>query len=68
MNLNMFVRPCQPSDLPQLRWLHQRTPPAGQISTGPQPWPEDLDDIPNNYAAFWVAVERTREGEAIVGS
>lgn len=67
MNLDIFIRTCDPSDQPQIRWLHQRTPPAGQVSTSPQPWPEDLDNIPDNYAAFWVAVERNSGVKAIVG-
>lgn len=50
-----------------MRWLHDRTPPAGQVATGPQPWPEDMDRVAQHYVAFWVATEPLDVGEAVIG-
>jgi ribosomal protein S18 acetylase RimI-like enzyme len=61
------IRPYQPSDQPQIRSLHDRTPPAGSMYLGPQVWFPDLDDIPGNFLAFWVATEPARAGERVVG-
>ena len=63
----LSIRLFEPGDLPALRWLHDRTPPAGQVATRPQPWPAALNDIPANFEAFWVATETAWDGEAIVG-
>jgi ribosomal protein S18 acetylase RimI-like enzyme len=63
----MTIRQYSPDDLPGIRWLHDRTPPAGQISVRPQRWPEMLDDIPSHFEAFWVATEMQDGVEAIVG-
>ena len=63
----MHIRPYTPADLPAIRWLHDRTPPAGQVSVTPQRWPEMLDDIPAHFEAFWVATETQGGDEAIVG-
>jgi ribosomal protein S18 acetylase RimI-like enzyme len=63
----MLIRPYSPVDLPGIRWLHDRTPPAGQVSVRPQRWPEMLDDIPSHFEAFWIAVEMLDGVEAIVG-
>jgi len=56
------IRPHEPADQPQIRALHDRTPPAGQKLTVPQRWFEELDRIPTNFLAFWVAVT---DGEVI---
>ena len=61
------IRPYKPSDQPGVRWLHDRTPPAGQPASRPQPWPEALEDIAANFLLFLVAVEPVWDGEAIVG-
>jgi len=61
------VRRFKPADGPQIRWLHDRTPNAGEVAIRPQKWPEALNDIAGNFEAFWVAVEQTAKGEAIVG-
>ncbi len=61
------VRSYQPSDQVQIRWLHGRTPPAGQVATRPQPWPDDLERISESYIAFWVAVEPFDDSETVVG-
>ena len=63
----VFVRPYEPADQPQIRWLHDRTPPAGQVATSPQKWFPELEDIAANFVAFWVAVERTAGKDSIVG-
>jgi GNAT superfamily N-acetyltransferase len=60
--------PCRPADQPQLRALHDRTPPDGSPpSTGTQAWIPDLDHIPETYLAFLVAVEEADEGERLIG-
>jgi ribosomal protein S18 acetylase RimI-like enzyme len=61
------VRPYRQSDFEQVRWLHERTPPAGQVAVRPQSWRPELDDITANFDVFWVAVERARDEDAIVG-
>ena len=62
------VRLYQPADQPNIRALHDRTPPAGsRQSTTPQQWPSDLDHIQHAYLAFWVAVEQSDCGERVVG-
>lgn len=61
------IRPYRPSDQPQIRSLHDRTPPAGSPYLGPQVWFPDLDDIPSNFLAFWVATQAAGDGETIVG-
>jgi GNAT superfamily N-acetyltransferase len=67
VSLQVSVRLFQPSDQPQIRWLHDRTPNTGEVAIEPQKWPEALDDIAGNFDAFWVAAEQTTKGEAIVG-
>jgi ribosomal protein S18 acetylase RimI-like enzyme len=70
-----YVRPFAEGDLPQVRWLHDRTPPAGQVSVAPQQWPDELNRIEDCLLALWVAVEHgsgspkaaTDDAEAIVG-
>jgi GNAT superfamily N-acetyltransferase len=64
---DVVVRAYQSTDQRQIRWLHDRTPNAGEVAIRPQRWPEALNDIPTNFEAFWVAVEQTPKGEAIVG-
>lgn len=62
------IRPYLPADRAGVRSLHDRTPPAGSgAADGPQPWPPDLDRIPESYLAFWVAVESDGEREKVVG-
>ena len=63
----VLIRPYEPADQPGVRWLYERTPPAGQVYVRPAPLPRDLEAIADNYEAFWVAVEPTRDGDAIVG-
>jgi GNAT superfamily N-acetyltransferase len=64
----VVIRPYRPADQPQLRALHDRTPPDGSPpSTGTQAWFPDLDHIPENYLAFLVAVEEADEGERLIG-
>src|SRR6266545_3755864 len=67
MTAGVFVRAFRPFDIAQLRWLHDRTPPAGQVAIQPQKWPQALADIEKNFEAFWVAIEATDKGEALVG-
>jgi ribosomal protein S18 acetylase RimI-like enzyme len=62
------IRLYEPRDLDQLRWLHDRTPPAGRIATRPQGWFPELDDIAANFDAFWVALEQQDGKEALVGA
>jgi GNAT superfamily N-acetyltransferase len=68
MDAATFVRTYQASDLEQVRWLHDRTPHAGSVATPPQGWFAEIDDIPANFDAFWVAVESGLEEDAIVGT
>jgi ribosomal protein S18 acetylase RimI-like enzyme len=63
----MRIRAYTPSDLAGIRWLHDRTPPAGQVSARPQRWPAGLDEIEANFAAFFVAIEPQGDEEVIVG-
>jgi ribosomal protein S18 acetylase RimI-like enzyme len=66
--MTFVVRSYQPADQPQLRALHDRTPPAGSSpSTTPQLWPSDLDHIQQTYLAFWVAVEPAGTSPRLVG-
>jgi ribosomal protein S18 acetylase RimI-like enzyme len=62
-----YIRPYAPEDQPGIEWLYARTPPAGRTYVRPQPLAPDLGAIDANYDAFWVAVEPTAEGDAIVG-
>jgi ribosomal protein S18 acetylase RimI-like enzyme len=62
-----FIRPFRESDIEQMRWLHQRTPPAGKVALRPQSWRPELDDITANFDGFWVAVEPAGTEDAIVG-
>jgi ribosomal protein S18 acetylase RimI-like enzyme len=64
---SIVVRLYQRADQAKVRALHDRTPPAGNPLTKPQPWPSDLDEIQRAYLAFWVAVERDDTGERVVG-
>lgn len=66
--MTVTVRPYRDSDYDQFRWLHERTPPAGQVARSPMPWPEHLDDIAGNFVAAWVAVEESLQTESVVGS
>jgi hypothetical protein len=61
------IRPYRPADQPQLRALHDRTPPKGSRTTGTQAWFPDLDHITDAYLAFLVAVEEADEGERLIG-
>ncbi len=61
------IRPFSIADLAAVRWLHDRTPPAGQVAVEPQHWPSTMDDIPRNYLAFWVAEEMSPHSGALVG-
>ena len=63
----IHTRLYEPSDQAGIRWLHDRTPPAGSVSVRPQRWPPMLDDIPANFDAFWVATEQEDGEEAIIG-
>jgi GNAT superfamily N-acetyltransferase len=64
----IVVRPYRAADYAQFRWLYERTPPAGQVASAPQPWNDYLDQIADYYVAFFVAVEVEAEQESIVGS
>ncbi len=64
---DLVIRPYQPADQAQIPALHDRTAPNGGPATTPQRWPPDLDQIQQNYLAFWVAVERDAAGERVVG-
>jgi GNAT superfamily N-acetyltransferase len=61
------IRPYDSLDQSQIEWLHQRTPPAGQVSTRPTPIPDDLRQIDRHYPAFFVATEPIGDMEAIIG-
>ena len=61
------IRPYQAADQPQLRALHDRTPPDGSTTTGTQAWFPDLDHISQTSLAFLVAVEQADEGERLIG-
>jgi hypothetical protein len=63
----VVIRPYRPADQPQLRALHDRTPPKGSRATGTQAWFPDLDHITDAYLAFLVAVEEADEGERLIG-
>src|SRR5512145_2410253 len=63
----VFVRPYEAKDDAGVRWLYARTPPAGRVYVRPQPVPPDLENIRDHYEAFWVAIEPTIEGDAVVG-
>ena len=63
----VFVRPYTGEDQPGVRWLYERTPPAGRVYVRPQLLPPDLEDIESSYEAFWVAIEPTIDGDAVVG-
>lgn len=65
--MRVSIRPCRPSDQPHIRSLHDRTPPAGSPYLGPQVWFPDLDDIPGNFLAFWVATAPAIGDDKIVG-
>lgn len=41
--------------------------PGGRTYPSPEPLPEDLEDIPGNFSACFVAVEQDRRAEAVVG-
>ncbi|MBI2761789.1 MAG: GNAT family N-acetyltransferase [Chloroflexi bacterium] len=61
------IRPYHPIDHPAVRALHDRTPAAGQIYTGPQIWPPELHHIEDTTLAFWVATEPSGSAEHIIG-
>jgi GNAT superfamily N-acetyltransferase len=63
----VFVRAYLSSDQPQVRWLHDRTPPAGRIASAPQAWPPELDAILEHFLVFWVALEPDESDEHLVG-
>jgi ribosomal protein S18 acetylase RimI-like enzyme len=63
----IMIRPYRPADQPQLRALHDRTPPDGSSTTGTQAWFPDLDHITETYLAFLVAVEEADQGQRLVG-
>jgi GNAT superfamily N-acetyltransferase len=63
----VVIRRYEAGDQPGIEWLFARTPPAGRTYVRPQPLAEDLKAIEANYDAFWVAVEPTVDGEAVVG-
>jgi GNAT superfamily N-acetyltransferase len=65
--MNLSVRVYEPGDQPGVEWLYQRTPPAGLTYVRAEPLPPDLKGIRENYEAFWVAVEPTPDGDAVVG-
>lgn len=65
--MNITIRSYAHADQPKIRALHDRTPPAGQELFFPVPWFDDLDDIPGNFDAFWVATMPTGDGEDVVG-
>ena len=74
MPTDAYVRPYEPRDFAQVRWLHDRTPPAGQVSIAPQHWPEALNRIEDCVLSLWVAVEIgtgspavSDDAEAVVG-
>lgn len=61
------VRRYRASDLPQVLWLHDRTPPWGGIASAPQPRTEEVEHLEEHFAAVWVAVEPAEDGECVVG-
>jgi ribosomal protein S18 acetylase RimI-like enzyme len=67
MNKDFSIRRFRVGDQHQIRWLHDRTPNAGEVAIRPQRWPEALDHVAANFEAFWVAVEQTPKGEAVIG-
>ncbi len=64
----IVVRAYRETDYAQFRWLYERTPPAGQVASAPQPWNDYLDHIADHYVAFFVAVEVDGDQESTVGS
>jgi ribosomal protein S18 acetylase RimI-like enzyme len=62
-----YIRPYEPADQGPIEWLYARTPPAGRVYVGPASIPTELERIPDNYEAFWVAVEPTSDGDAVIG-
>ena len=63
----VVVRLYEPANQDGIEWLYTRTPPAGQTYVRPYPIDPDLQRIPEVYQAFWVAIEATRNGDAVVG-
>jgi GNAT superfamily N-acetyltransferase len=62
------IRPYEPADQPGLRWLYERTPPAGQVSLRRyEKLAIDIEAPLDYYEDVWVAVEPTPDGDAIVG-
>lgn len=61
------VRPYEPQDQPQVEWLYTRTPPAGHVARTPAVISPELVRIPDAFLQFWVAVEATEDGDAIIG-
>ncbi|MPZ50890.1 MAG: GNAT family N-acetyltransferase [Dehalococcoidia bacterium] len=64
---DVLIRPYEPGDQPGVRWLYERTPPAGRTYVRPATVDPDLEQIAANYEAFWVAIEPTQDGDAVVG-
>jgi GNAT superfamily N-acetyltransferase len=65
--LQFAIRPYRQEDAEGLRWLFARTPPAGRVYVRPQALHPKLEAVEDNYQAFWVAIEPTREGDALIG-
>ena len=66
-NVEVWVRPYQPSDHPRVKWLLERTPPWGRTYPAPQPLPDDLEEPEASYTGgCFVALETDIGGEAVV--
>jgi GNAT superfamily N-acetyltransferase len=64
---SFIIRPYEASDQPHIEWLYARTPPAGQVARTPAALSPELQRIPEAFLQFWVAVEATADGDAIIG-
>ncbi len=63
--VKITIRAYQPSDHAAICSLHERTPLPDGTLPGADDWPSELDDIPSNFRAFWVAVDLS---DAVIGT
>jgi GNAT superfamily N-acetyltransferase len=63
----VVIRPYEKSEQEGVLWLYQRTPPAGRVYVRPAEPPADLTAIDQSFTTFWVALEDTNDGSAVVG-
>jgi GNAT superfamily N-acetyltransferase len=66
--VKVAIRHYRKTDQAQLRWLYERTPPAGQVAYAPQPWDGHLEHIDEHYVSFWVAIHTDGERQGVVGA